>query len=126
MTETLGSIKRIDKVSILQICSAQVVVDLKSAVKELVENSLDAEAGNVELKFFASGLNGFEVSDDGKGIKEEDFEIVAKRGTTSKIQEYNDIYRIKSLGFRGEALSSLCNIANVVIQTKKEGWETGW
>ena len=65
----------------------------------------------MEIKFYASGLNGFEVCDDGKGIKEDDFEIIAKRGTTSKIQEFDDIFKVKSLGFRGEALSSLCNIA---------------
>ena len=61
-------------------------------------------------KHFNSGLNGFEVTDNGKGIKEADFAIVCKRGTTSKIQDFSDIYSIKSLGFRGEALSSLCNI----------------
>ena len=55
------------------------------------------------------------MSDDGAGIGEKDFEIIAKRGTTSKIQEFEDIYQIKSLGFRGEALSSLCNVANVII-----------
>ena len=80
----------------------------------------------MEIKFYASGLNGFEVSDDGGGIKEEDFEIIAKRGTTSKIREFEDIYAIKSLGFRGEALSSLCNIANVTIQTKRPDWTTGF
>jgi DNA mismatch repair ATPase MutL len=82
-------------------------------VKELVENSVDAGATVVEVKFFNSGLLGFEVTDNGKGINEDDFEIIAKRGTTSKISEFQDIYRIKSLGFRGEALSSLCNISNV-------------
>ena len=60
-------------------------------------------------------MNGFEVIDDGCGIKEIDFDIIAKRGTTSKISEFDDIYAIKTLGFRGEALSSLCNIANVTI-----------
>ena len=69
----------------------------------------------MEIKFFASGLNGFEVCDDGSGINEDDFEIIAKRGTTSKIRDFDDIYQVKSLGFRGEALSSLCNIANVTI-----------
>ena len=88
---------------------------MKSAVKELVENSLDVGCKNIEVKFYGSGLNGFEVTDDGKGINEIDFEVIAKRGTTSKISEFDDIYRVKSLGFRGEALSSLCNIGNVVI-----------
>ena len=121
-----GAIKRIDKASVLQICSAQVVVDLKSAVKELVENSLDAEASQIEIKFIGSGLSGFEVSDDGVGISEKDFEMIAKRGTTSKISTYEEIYSLKSMGFRGEALSSLCNIANVTIQTKKRDANTGW
>ena len=103
-------IKRIVAESIINICSSQVITDLKSAVKELVENSLDAECSTLEVKFFNSGLNGFEVTDNGKGIKEADFAIVCKRGTTSKIQDFSDIYSIKSLGFRGEALSSLCNI----------------
>ena len=109
------SIQKIDKKDILQICSAQVVIDLKSAVKELVENSIDADAKHLDIKFYCYGLNGFEVTDDGKGISEADFEVIAKRGTTSKIQKYEDIYCINSLGFRGEALSSLCNIATVII-----------
>lgn len=80
----------------------------------------------VDIKFFSSGLLGFEVSDNGKGICESDFDIIAKRGTTSKISEFEDIYAIKSLGFRGEALSSLCNIARVTISTKRKSDETGW
>lgn len=74
----------------------------------------------------SSGLLGFEVTDNGKGIREEDFEVIAKRGTTSKIREFEDIYAVKSLGFRGEALSSLCNIATVSILTKRAIDETGW
>lgn len=55
------------------------------------------------------------MTDNGKGINENNFEIVCKRGTTSKIQNYLDIYKIKSLGFRGEALSSLCNMGTLTI-----------
>ncbi len=66
------------------------------------------------------------MSDNGKGIREEDFAIIAKRGTTSKIRDFDDIYAVKSLGFRGEALSSLCNISNVTINTKRMADETGW
>ena len=84
-----------------------------------MENSIDAQSTNVEVKFYNSGLNGFEVTDNGKGVKEEDFEIIAKRGTTSKIREFDDIYQVRSLGFRGEALSSLCNIATLTILTKR-------
>lgn len=66
------------------------------------------------------------MTDNGKGVNEEDFEIIAKRGTTSKINQFDDIYQVRSLGFRGEALSSLCNIANVSILTKKQAQQTGW
>jgi len=110
MAASSRTIKKIDASSVLQMCSSQVVTDLKSAVKELVENSLDANSkaiGNAlfvmkieDVKFFNSGLGGFEVSDDGHGIKEADFDIIAKRGTTSKIQQFDDIYAVKSLGFR--------------------------
>lgn len=109
---------------------------MKSAVKELVENSLDAAAKNIgnkyacsfnlDIKFYNYGLNGFEVIDDGKGIKEVDFHVIAKRGTTSKISEFEDIYSVKTMGFRGEALSSLCNIANLSLQTKQASQNTGW
>ena len=64
--------------------------------------------------------------DDGSGIKEVDFDIVAKRGTTSKISEFDDIFAVKTMGFRGEALSSLCNIGNLTIQTKQPSQSTGW
>ena len=80
----------------------------------------------VDIKFYNYGLNGFEVIDDGCGIKEIDFDVIAKRGTTSKITEFEDIYAVKTMGFRGEAMSSICNIANVTLQTKQANQSTGW
>ena len=100
-------LNKLDEASRHDICSNQVVTDLKGAVKELVENSIDAQANNIDVRFYNKGLDGIEVEDDGKGVREEDYEIIAQRGTTSKISELDDIYRVKSLGFRGEALSAL-------------------
>ena len=76
--ETKGAkaLNRIDQKSILQICSNQVITDLKGAIKELVENSIDANARTIEIKFIQYGLDGIEVADDGKGIHEGDYEIV--------------------------------------------------
>ncbi len=68
-----------------------------------------------DIKFYNYGLQGFEVVDDGTGVKEVDFDIIAKRGTTSKITEFEDIYAVRTMGFRGEALSSICNIANLTL-----------
>ncbi|CAI2382786.1 unnamed protein product [Moneuplotes crassus] len=121
-----GMLNKIDKDSIRQICSSQVVTDLKGAIKELVENSIDACAKKIDIKFFQYGLEGMEVADTGKGINEADFDIIAKRGTTSKISELEDIYKIKSLGFRGEALNSLCSLGEVSISTKTEDNELGY
>ena len=72
----------------------------------------------IDIKFFNYGLQGFEVVDDGTGVKEVDFDVIAKRGTTSKITEFEDIYAVRTMGFRGEALSSICNIGNLTLQTK--------
>jgi DNA mismatch repair protein PMS2 len=108
---------RIDSASVLQICSAQVIPTLQSAVKELFENAIDSGAQFIDIKFTNYGYDAVEVSDNGQGIKQSDFNAVCKRGTTSKIKEFDDIYQIQSLGFRGEALSSLCSIANVTIET---------
>ena len=119
-SKSVKSIKKIDRESVLKICSNQVITDLKGAIKELVENSIDANSKAIEIKFIQFGLDGIEVADDGKGIHEEDYEIVCKRGTTSKISEIEDIYRIKSLGFRGEALSSLWSVSELSISTKRE------
>jgi len=89
-------------------------------MKELVENSIDASSTKIQIKFYQYGLDGIDVADNGKGIQEADYDIIAKRGTTSKISELDDIYRIKSLGFRGEALSSLWALAEITISTKRE------
>ena len=87
-----------------QVCSWQVLPDLRTAVKELLDNSIDASAKSLTVDFENYGLDGFEVQDDGIGISPEDFEHLAHKGATSKISEFEDIYSAKTLGFRGEAL----------------------
>ena len=66
------------------------------------------------------------MKDDGQGIKATEFDIIAKRGTTSKIKEFDDIYAIKTLGFRGEALAALCNLSTVSISTKVQDEDSGF
>jgi len=78
-----NAIKAIDKVSIQRICSGQVVIDLASAVKELVENALDASATSIEIKLRNMGLDMIEVSDNGSGIKETDYCGLALKHHTS-------------------------------------------
>ncbi|KAJ3195958.1 Mismatch repair endonuclease pms2 [Irineochytrium annulatum] len=126
-------IKSIDRTSVHRITSGQVVIDLATAVKvqtrsheaepaklihqELVENSLDAGAQCVDVRMKDFGLEGFEVSDNGSGIQPENYESVALKHYTSKLENFEDLTRVMSFGFRGEALSSLCAVSTMHIVT---------
>ncbi|TPX61501.1 hypothetical protein PhCBS80983_g01070 [Powellomyces hirtus] len=110
-------ITAIDQASVHKICSGQVIGDLATAVKELVENSIDAGATTVEVRLKEYGLESVEVIDNGSGIPPNDHSTLALKHYTSKISEFEDIYRVSSFGFRGEALSSLCAFAKVSVLT---------
>nr|XP_026259957.1 mismatch repair endonuclease PMS2 [Urocitellus parryii] len=116
-TELAKAIKPIDRKSVHQICSGQVVLNLSTAVKELVENSVDAGATNIDLRLKDYGVDLIEVSDNGCGVEEENFEGLALKHHTSKIQEFADLTQVETFGFRGEALSSLCALSDVTIST---------
>ncbi|XP_065749542.1 mismatch repair endonuclease PMS2 isoform X12 [Phocoena phocoena] len=116
-SELAKAIKPIDRKSVHQICSGQVVLSLSTAVKELVENSVDASATNIELRLKDYGAELIEVSDNGCGVEEENFEGLTLKHHTSKIQEFADLTQVETFGFRGEALSSLCALSDVTIST---------
>ncbi|OCH89384.1 DNA mismatch repair protein MutL [Obba rivulosa] len=112
-----GAIRALDGTSVHRITSGQVVVDLQTAVKELLENSLDAGATNVEVRFKDYGLQSFEVVDNGSGIAPEDYDAIALKHHTSKLSSFADLNTLTSFGFRGEALSSLCALSERVSIT---------
>ncbi|KAH0538057.1 hypothetical protein FGG08_005319 [Glutinoglossum americanum] len=124
----MATIKAIDVRSIHQIQSGQVIVDLCSVVKELVENSLDASATSIEelmglmwvdIRLKDYGLQAVEVQDNGDGISPDSFKNVALKHHTSKLSTYSDLNSLQTFGFRGEALSSLCALSNVHIITAR-------
>ena len=119
------SIQAIDKKAVHQICSGQVVLDLATAVKELVENSIDGGATNIEIRLRDYGTELIEVSDNGEGIKEADFEVIALKHYTSKLREFNDLPSVNTFGFRGEALSSLSALGDLTIITHNASVEVG-
>ncbi|KAI0742215.1 hypothetical protein C8Q80DRAFT_1220949 [Daedaleopsis nitida] len=116
-TSRTAAIKALDSGSVHKISSGQVVVDLQTAVKELVENSLDAGATNLEVRFKEYGLQAFEVIDNGSGIPPEDYDYIALKHHTSKLASFSDLETVGTFGFRGEALSSLCALADSVSVT---------
>lgn len=111
-------IRAIAASSVHRICSGQVVLDLATAVKELVENSLDAGATNVEIKVKEFGSESIEVADNGHGVKPEDYQCLARKHHTSKLTEFSDLEAVNTFGFRGEALSSLCSLSELSVITR--------
>ncbi|CAI5465886.1 unnamed protein product [Closterium sp. Yama58-4] len=111
-------IRAIDKAAIHHICSGQVVLDVAGAVKELVENSLDAGATSVEVRLKDFGAELIEVADNGCGVAPPNWQALTLKYHTSKIAHFADLQSLSSFGFRGEALSSLCALAHVTITTR--------
>uniref|UniRef100_A0A5K4FBF1 Mismatch repair endonuclease PMS2 n=1 Tax=Schistosoma mansoni TaxID=6183 RepID=A0A5K4FBF1_SCHMA len=117
MDSDISTISRLDKNLVHKICSGQVVVTLASAVKELLENSIDAKSSKIEIRLRGHGSESIEVIDNGVGIREEDFEGLTGKYCTSKLSTFDDLSCVETYGFRGEALSSLCHLAKVTIHT---------
>ncbi|KAM8855680.1 PMS1 protein homolog 1 [Spinachia spinachia] len=100
--------------------SSQVITSVVNVVKELIENSLDAGASSIDVKLENSGLDRIEVRDNGCGIKGEDTPVMAATHFTSKICSTEDLELLETYGFRGEALGSICSVAEVTVVTKTE------
>ncbi|XP_076756903.1 mismatch repair endonuclease PMS2 [Xylocopa sonorina] len=117
-SEESKKINAINKRTIHQICSGQVVLDLATAVKELVENSLDSGATLIDIKLKDYGKSAISVIDNGTGVAEQDFEGLGLKHHTSKLREFSDLTEVSTFGFRGEALSSLCSLSDLSIITR--------
>lgn len=116
----MSKIKVLDNLTIQKIAAGEVVERPSSIVKELLENSLDANSNNITIEIQNGGKTYIRITDDGDGINEDDLELAFERHSTSKLSAVEDLYTIRSLGFRGEALSSISNVSKVEIMTKTE------
>ena len=108
-----------------QIAAGEVIQRPASAVKELLENALDAGANEIKLYIKDAGKTLIQIIDNGCGMSKEDAKICFERHATSKIKNANDLFNIKSMGFRGEALASIAAISHVELNSKLTEDELG-
>src|SRR5215216_3928517 len=108
-----------------QIAAGEVIQRPASAVKELLENAVDAGATEIKLIVNDSGKALVQVIDNGKGMSELDARMSFERHATSKIKEIDDLFHIKTMGFRGEALASIAAVSQVELKTKRKEDNTG-
>ena len=120
-----GEIKKLSKKVCNQISAGEVIERPASAVKELVENSVDAGAENIEIELKAGGRDLIRVKDDGRGFPSSQIEKAFHRYTTSKIESVEDIYSVTTLGFRGEALASIAAVSKLTVKSRHKDENKG-
>ncbi len=108
-----------------QIAAGEVIQRPASVIKELVENAIDAGAQEIHVLVTDAGKTCIQVIDDGKGMSETDARLAFERHATSKIKEAADLFALRTMGFRGEALASIAAVAEVELKTRKEDEELG-
>lgn len=118
-------IKVLSKETVEKIAAGEVIERPVSVVKELVENSIDAKASNIIVKIYDGGKRKISVTDNGTGINRDDVNLAFIKHSTSKIENVDDLYKIHTMGFRGEALASIKAISNVTLISKTEEEEIG-
>lgn len=113
----MGKINVMNETLANKIAAGEVVERIANVVKELVENSIDAESENIKIELIESGTKSIKIIDDGSGMSKEDALLCFSRHATSKIKNENDLYFINTLGFRGEALAAISSVADVTLDT---------
>lgn len=117
----MSIIKKLDQDLINKIAAGEVVERPASVVKELVENSIDAGADQILIDLEKGGTDLIVIQDNGSGMSREDAALAIERHATSKISRLDDLFNIQTMGFRGEALASICSVSQFILETKQKG-----
>ncbi len=111
-------LKKLDDETISHICSNISIPSVPDIIKELMDNSLDSKADTIRLEIVEGGIKQIVICDNGCGISALNFDKLCQRGTTTKLYNFEDVFKIKSLGFRGQALSAICFLCDIILITK--------
>ena len=122
----MGNIVLLDDLTINKIAAGEVIERPASVVKEMLENSIDAGATNVNIEVQNGGISKIRITDNGKGMEPDDMVIAFERHATSKIRKADDLEYVRTMGFRGEALASIAAIARVEMVSRTQNSETGY
>ena len=112
-------LKCLDNQTISQICANISIPSLPDIIKELVDNSIDSGANKIRLEIIDGGIEEIIMCDNGSGISSSSFESLCHRGTTTKINSFDDVFSLSSFGFRGQALSAICTLCDITLITEK-------
>ncbi|CAL9730543.1 DNA mismatch repair protein Mlh1p [Monosporozyma unispora] len=122
----VGRIKALDVNVVNKIAAGEIIISPVNALKEMLENSIDAEATMIDVLVKDGGIKVLQISDNGSGINKGDLPILCERFTTSKLTSFEDLESIATYGFRGEALASISHIARVTVITKTKDDKCAW
>jgi DNA mismatch repair protein MutL len=122
----MGQIKVLPQLLVDKIAAGEVIERPASVVKELIENSIDAGAASIKIEIAEGGKKTIRVSDNGSGVLQEDLKLLFVRHATSKISTEKELFAVKSLGFRGEALASIASVSQVSVVSKTKAQPEAW